>query len=199
MAISHLLEDFGRPAPDEGIPVLMSDEVLEDQRLTAFEQGYSAGWDDAIKAQNEDRTRLSAELLRSLEDVSFTYQEALSQLLAETEPVFRSLVSLILPDIMKQTIGHRIVEELQAMIKETVDQPLALTVGPGCAAAVKPLLEQQLPAPVDLIEDAAVGQMSARLHVGTKEREIDGEQLIRSIRKSLDAFAYHINEEVQNG
>ena len=62
MAISHLLEDFGTNSDLPGPLTMMSPEDIEDVRLGAFEQGYSAGWEDALSAQSRDRARLSETL-----------------------------------------------------------------------------------------------------------------------------------------
>jgi len=98
MAITHLLEDFSAGGASGDVMTRMSDVALEDQRLASFEQGYSAGWEDAFTAQVEDQTRITGNLASSLGDLSFTYHEALAQLLVSVEPVFRSLVELVLPD-----------------------------------------------------------------------------------------------------
>ena len=55
MSIAHLLEDFGETHAHA--PIAMDDVSLEDERLEAFEAGYQAGWDDAVKAQTEDARR----------------------------------------------------------------------------------------------------------------------------------------------
>ena len=54
---SHLFEDFGgKPKPKSKAPSFRIEEV-EDQKLESFENGYRAGWDDAIKAQAETKCR----------------------------------------------------------------------------------------------------------------------------------------------
>ena len=75
MSIAHLLEDFTLQAGGGQLHVL-DEDALEEQRLASFEQGYSAGWEDAVQAQEQSRGQVSAELAKSLEDMSFTYHEA---------------------------------------------------------------------------------------------------------------------------
>lgn len=199
MPISHLLEDFSTLSVSEGTTQLMSEEALEDHRLTSFEHGYSAGWDDAIAAQAQDQTRITGALARSLEDVSFTYHEAYVQMLTSVEPVFRSLVALVLPEVMAQTFGHRIVEHVSEMTAEQMSQPVALVVPPGASAALKPILAQGLPMSIELNEDPTMNPGQAYLRVGESERELDGSELLTTITKNIDAFFYEINKEKKHG
>ena len=108
MAIAHLLEDFSPPLAEDGPAKMMSAVALEDQRLLSFEQGYSAGWDDAISAQTQGQKQASLALARTLEDASFTYHEALSQFSSSVEPLFTALFERVLPKIMHETVGGRL-------------------------------------------------------------------------------------------
>ena len=49
MSIAHLLDDVD--AARDGHTVTLTDAALAEERLAAFESGYRAGWDDAVKAQ----------------------------------------------------------------------------------------------------------------------------------------------------
>ncbi|MDA7965210.1 MAG: ABC transporter ATP-binding protein, partial [Ruegeria sp.] len=69
MSIAHLLEDF-TVQTGAGALHMLDDEALEEQRLAAFENGYGAGWDDAVQAQDQARGQLSAELSGALSDLS---------------------------------------------------------------------------------------------------------------------------------
>jgi hypothetical protein len=55
-------------------------DAVEEAKVASFEQGYKAGWDDAVAAQSEDQTRIRADLARNLQSLSFTYQEARSHM-----------------------------------------------------------------------------------------------------------------------
>ena len=67
-------------------------------QLDAFEEGYRAGWDDAIKAQSDDRTRIS-EFAQNLQDLSFTYHEAYSHAINAMTPLLEDIVRSVLPKI----------------------------------------------------------------------------------------------------
>ena len=109
MTIAHLLEDFGIKTPVEPVSSF-SEEIVEEAKLVSFEKGYTAGWDDAIEAKDKETTHVSATLATSLEDLSFTYHEAQSQLMESLDPMFKVLTSVILPDTMAATFGHHVID-----------------------------------------------------------------------------------------
>lgn len=199
MAIAHLLEDFSAGGNSGDVMKLMSDVALEDQRLASFEQGYSAGWEDAFSAQEKDQTRITGDLANRLEDLSFTYHEAMTQLLASVEPVFHCLVELVLPGIMAQTLSQHIVDQLCEMARGQISGPAALIVPTGVAASLSPLLAQELAMPVEIAEDANMEPGRVYLRLGSTERELDSAALLESIRDSIDAFTYQANREMSNG
>ena len=139
MSIAHLLEDFTAPAA--GVAVhLLDEDALEEQRLAAFEQGYGAGWEDAVQAQEQTGTQLSSDLSATLSDLSFTYQEALTRMTLSLEPMFQSLVQTILPETIEHGFAKRLTEQLCDMAREQVDQPLQLTVPAGTSDQVEAML-----------------------------------------------------------
>ena len=70
MTLSALLEDFSEPQP--GTTVALTDVMIEEEKLQAFEKGYQAGWDDSAKAQKDSAAHLSEEFASNIRDLSFT-------------------------------------------------------------------------------------------------------------------------------
>ncbi len=199
MPISDFLEDFSALDGSDGGLRLMSDVALEDQRLASFEQGYSAGWEDAIHAQAQDQTRITGILSRRLEDLSFTYHDALTQMLASVEPVFQSMINSVLPETMSQTFGQHIVQELFEMAQERAGQPVILEVPVGSSAALKAALGRDFPMPFKISEDPRLDAGQASLRVGSAEREVDSAHLLQSIRNAIESFLHQLDEESQHG
>lgn len=199
MTIAHLLEDFGMKTPVEPALPAISEELIEEQRLASFENGYTAGWDDAVTAKDQENTRISAELASSLEDLNFTYQEAQSQLLDSLDPMFKVLTSAVLPDAMAASFGHHIVDQLAGMAKGQTDQPMQIVVAPGEGAAVRSLLPEKFSVPVTVREDSVLSPGQAYLSVGSAECEINCDALLESIQDSIEAFTYHANEDSHYG
>lgn len=199
MTIAHLLEDFGMDTTAEPAVPVVPEELMEEQRLVSFENGYSAGWDDAVTAKDKESTRISAELASSLEDLNFTYHEAQSQLLDSLDPMFKVLTSAILPDAMAASFGHHIVDQLAEMAKGQTDQPMQIVVSPGESGAVRNLLPENFAVPVTVREDSVLSAGQAYLSIGASECEINCDALLESIQDSIEAFTYHAKEDRQYG
>lgn len=198
MTISHLLEDFSKSDGSQGPLKLMSQEELEDIRLASFEQGYSAGWDDSIKAQDAEQKRINTHLGKRLEDLSFTYHEALNQMTQAVEPVLRSLTETVLPQVLRQTLGEHIVEELTKLAHTHANQPATIHVPPGMRAMLDDLISGEFSMPVAVIEDDSMVPDTATLRIGASETDINCTDLLTSISERIDAFYYQINKEAVN-
>ncbi|WP_170401227.1 ABC transporter ATP-binding protein [Ruegeria arenilitoris] len=197
MSIAHLLEDFTLQAGG-GKLHLLDEDALEEQRLAAFEQGYSAGWEDAVQAQEQSRGQVSAELAKSLEDMSFTYHEAVTRMTLSLEPMFQSLVKVVLPETLDRSFAARLVEQLADMAREQVGQPMQIFVPTGCGGEVEALLPQDMSAPTRVIEDPALEPGQARLQVGTSQREVDCSGLLASVAGAFDAYVFEAKEAVND-
>lgn len=195
MAIAHLLEDFSVIDGPEQSMMELSDDAVEDLRLASFEQGYTAGWDDAIRVQSEDKNRFIAALVQNLEDFSFTYQEALAQMTKAIEPLFQVLMQKVLPEAMIQSIGARIAEQCLALARDQIEQPVILVVPVGASAALKPILQKDLPMQIAIRECNNIGPGQIQLRVGDSEREIDTDLLLTSLNESVDAFYHTLTED----
>jgi len=198
MTIAHLLEDFGNAGKVQPATTV-SDELHEEQKLVSFENGYTAGWDDAVGAQESETSKISVTLANSLEDMSFTYHEAQNQLIESLDPMFKVLTSAILPDALAASFGHHIVDQLTDMAKDQTGQPLVITVAAGEAAGVRSALTQTFSVEVKVREDSELSPGQAYLRVGSLEREINSAALLDSIRDSVDAFSYQVKEDANYG
>jgi hypothetical protein len=198
MAIAHLLEDF--TASTLGEPTqLLADEALEDERLMSFEQGYSAGWEDALAAQATETARLSETLCSNLRDLSFTYHDALFQMGESLSPLFQTLVQSVLPKALAASFGNHIVEQLHTLAQGKIEQPLSVVVAPGLKHTVQALLQGEFSAPVEVTEDKSLGCEQAHLRVGTSEIELDGDALIANIQTAVEAHNFQYTKDHEHG
>lgn len=199
MTISHLLEDFGSEPAKPEARTMLGEEELEDFRLGAFEQGYSAGWEDATAAQRKENHRISAALTSNLEDISFTYHEAINQMTLSLEPLFHALIASFLPEVIKRSVGTQILGQLKQLARDQLDAPIWLVVPPGASEAIKTLLSSDLSLPIRIVEDTGLDGGQAHLRVGTVEREIDCGELLRTFTEAVDAYFHQIRKETRNG
>ncbi|MFA3919238.1 ABC transporter ATP-binding protein [Ruegeria hyattellae] len=199
MSIAHLLEDFDQNPSPEGAVQLLTPQQLEDLSRAAFEQGYAAGLNEADAAQTAEQSRISADLVQSLQDLGFTYQEALQQMVASLEPMFQSLMDTVLPDTVERSFVPRIVAQLTEMARDQAGQPAIIAVPTGVAESLTSVLEAEFSFPVKMIEDASLLPGQASLRIGGDERELDCTALLDAISEATEAFLHHAKTETKHG
>ncbi len=196
MAFSELLESFDTDGTEQGSNRTEINQVaLENERLASFETGYSAGWEDAVKAQADDQTRVSSDLAQNLQDMSFTYHEAVAHLNKSIEPLLQDIVAKVLPQMAKETLGMQIVEQLAELARVQTGAAMQITVSPTNLEAVENLVGEALQEPFEITSEPSLGDGQAYIKFGTAEREIDTGQLIEGIQSAMTAFIHQNNKE----
>ncbi len=197
MSIAHLLEDFTLQAGTAKV-LLLDEDALEEQRLAAFEQGYSAGWEDAVQAQAQDKGEVSADLAKALGDMSFTYQEALARMTMSLKPMFHSLVEVVLPETLGRGFATRLTEQLTEMARDHIGQPMQIFVPVGCVAEVDEMVPAELSPSTQVVEDPSLEAGQARLQVGVHRREVDCTDLLAAISGAFDAYVFEAKKALTN-
>lgn len=199
MSLSHRYRNFGGVKAQEATHEELSAEAHEDQQLQSFEKGYQAGWDDAVKAQADSIAKVSAEFGQNLQDMSFTYYEALSKLTASFEPVMLEIVEKLLPSLASEVLGPRIVEQVLGMIKDQPRQPIEIVVAPSHVETIQELVEGKLSEPFEVVSEQSLGEGQAFVRIGSVERNIDLDTVLAGIRQAMTAFFHEAEQEMKNG
>lgn len=185
--LADLLPDFSETpsggAPTEGPGTRAAD--LEARETAAYEQGYRAGWDDAVAAQAEDGTRLSDDIAQSLRDLSFTYHEAYTHVLRAMAPLLEEIVEKILPPALEDGFAAHVVSELNARSERLGGMNVTLAVAPERLALVEPLIARDVGFPVTLVPDSALGDGQADIRLADGEDRIDLTEIAEGIRTAI--------------
>lgn len=162
--------------------------AMEEARLAAYEQGYTAGWDDASAAQAEDQTRLGAEIARNLQTLAFTYHEARTHVLRAIEPLLAQMTERVLPDMARAALAPIIVETLRPMAADLADAPVILLINPAARPAVEALIERSGALPVTIEDEPTLGEGQAQLRFGPSETRIDLDRAVADIATAVRGF-----------
>lgn len=196
MSIHHLLEDF---APVVAALTDTPAEVRDNELLDSFEQGYKAGWEDAIRAKSEEQTSISADLARSLQDMSLTFHEARSAVMADIAPVIEQIVCKTIPALARETIGLQIIEQLVDLAEDQEPQNIEILVSPQDLDSVQSIVPDHLTSPATILGDPQVVPGQSRIRFGARERQIDVENVMQNLRQALAGFVHQSQKEVVNG
>lgn len=168
--------------------IVLDQSALEEAKLAAYEQGYTAGWDDAAAAQSEAHGRLQADLGRNLQALAFTYQEARGHVLRAIEPLLQEMVTKLLPEMAREALAPMVLETLMPLAEDLADAPVTIVLNPAARPAVEALLEQATGLPLTLIEEPSLGEGQVYLRLGDTETRIDLGRAASDIAAAVRGF-----------
>ncbi|MEP1767138.1 MAG: hypothetical protein ABJJ53_10945 [Sulfitobacter sp.] len=195
-SIAHRYTDFG-PLDAEGklidpVPI----ERVEDEKLAAFEEGYQAGWTDAEKNFSDEQKDFGEEFLVTLQEQSFTYQEAVTRLNRGLKPLFEQIMTSLLPATVNAVFSAHIVEQLVQLAQTQMDAEISLRVSESNLFTLEELLEgADFTTPVVLSSDSALNAHQLFVSLDTQERQIDLDAVCNEITKAMNAFNFHSQTE----
>lgn len=195
--VSDYYEDFSGQVSEAGpsLPPSPTDAgELEKFRLDSFEKGYRAGWEDAISAEKASRDRISSDLAQNLQDLSFTYHEAMAHASRSFASLMSSVVEKLLPAALRETVGLHILDVLQAHAKECAGLEVRIAVSSDDLPAAQAALEGDFGFPVRVLEDPQLFQGQADIRFKDQERRLDLTSLANEIIAAVDAIRDETSE-----
>ncbi|MGP9789381.1 hypothetical protein [Roseinatronobacter sp. NSM] len=188
------LEVFEAAPADED--PLLDAEAAEKLRESAYEQGYGAGWQDALaQLRDEDALRQSA-ALEALQAISFTYNEAHATLEASFMSLTRTLLETLVPEVLRLSLPGLVLESLQQAASRDTRVPLHLY----CAPQVRATLEQVVAAvpglEVQLLDEPSYSEAQVSLRLDDQQNNIDLDSVLAQLQA---AFSRQLDLKARKG
>lgn len=199
MSLSHLYDDFSGRSAGFAPGLSGPDDLEEEAHLEAFETGYKAGWEDAIKAHQKDSERALAELSQRLQDMSFTYAEVQTKLLGGLAPVLSQITETLLPRVAMETFGPQISAALHELVQEAGPGAVELVICPDAAPTLRAQLKDKAPLPFTLTEDVTLSPGQAFIRSGNQERDINLDAVLKGVSDAMAAFLDQSLKEPTDG
>ncbi len=198
MSLAHLYREFGL-GRDDGLKLpAVSQEAIEDLKLEAFEKGYSAGWDDSLKAKSKSETDAAADFVNALQDISFGFFEARSGLVKAMQPLLSDIVTKLLPEIARASLATHIIEQATDMMRQSADQTIRIEANQSNIEALSEMSSEGVPVPFVLVPNSGLATHQVLLQVSQEEREIDLDTVLIGIDQAMAAFVQQIQQESKN-
>ncbi|MBL9074359.1 flagellar biosynthesis protein [Tabrizicola sp.] len=176
------------PAPDCSMRPLVEATAVEEAKVASFEQGYSAGWDDAVAAQQGDQSRIRADLARNLQSLSFTFQDARAHVLQAIRPLILQMIDRLLPEVARETLAPTVLDAVMPLAESLADAPLTLVLNPAVRAQVEDLVSQATGLPMVIDEEPTMPEGRVYIRLGTSETKVDLAQVTTDIAIAVRAF-----------
>lgn len=188
MSVQHLLRDFGGGAlvgQPGGTAVA---ETGSEVTLQSFEDGYKAGFDDAMAAAANDTSKIGTELARNLQDLSFTYQEAHGAMVREVRPLLEHMVESVLPSFARKSLAPMVAEQLAELADTMGEATAELRIHPEDRAKLDDMLDQDFGFPVACRDDEELIPGQVMMRFKSNEREINLPEALENISSSIEGF-----------
>lgn len=200
MTLGKLLETFESPEQARIRSKLdpAGAELIEKARSEGFEAGYASGWEDARKAETESRHRIEAEFERNIQNLAFTYNEAVDRVRGELKTFVATLIEGFFPAIVPEVMREHVRAELLKIADDIVDVPIQVVASPDCAGFVEQMLASDFALRIELVEDASLAAQQVFIRIAEREIEVNVTPLIEALRAQFEAVSQTSQERIEN-
>lgn len=180
------LREFTAPPPPED-QIESQDDSL---RLAAYEEGYAAGWEDAVAASTAARSDAEAEAIANLRQLSVTVDEARQFLLSSVEPLLTEMTTGVLPQVSRESPGPLVLQILMPLVERAAGNPIRLRVSAEIAERCEALAATSGLA-IKVATDTTLSGGVVFVTTPEVEARIDLEAATAAIRDAVRAFFRH--------
>lgn len=186
----EVFESVSEPAS----PTLLLPEEIEDIRLSAYERGYGAGWDDAQSRTAEAEAAHRAVIEHWAEQLSFTYHEARAVALASLRPLLEALLRDVVPQAARAATIPAAIEALLPFAQAALDAPIRVRIGLGRKALFKAAIAGIPLPPLEIVETPDLGETQIAFDRGAEQTRVDLQSVARDLHAAIETF-YQIEDE----
>lgn len=203
MSFRALLEEFPLPEfPGCGRSMgtgPASNSDIEALRSAAYEAGYSSGWEDAGKASAEQKSRIDAEFERCVQELGFTFHEAVAQLRGEMATLVLAVTEQFFPEILPDLMRATMRDEILKIAEEALHPAVELVASPDTVEIFDEILPAKCQIEIRVLAEPSLGPNQAFLRFEDQEFTADFEPLLKILKEQLCAFEQNAAPEAANG
>ncbi len=194
MSVAHLYEDFAPQRMVGGVDAAVAEKVA-DAKLQSFEDGYSAGWEDALEAQQSSAAQLSAALIEAAKDAALTRDEVFENFLTVTRPLLEAIVTKVVPSAARDALAAHILEIVDAHLNTVADAPINIAVHPSLEHGIAKTLAGKLPDNARITSAPDLTESQVIVSLAQDEHQIDLDRIIAEIQEAVAAFFHSAQKE----
>lgn len=185
MKHAALYEEFDASASETpaAIPVSLEDGLNRSQ--AAYDKGYSCGWEDATAALKKRGESISIELERAIQDMGFTYHEAVGQVRREFMRFVDQLIQTFLPSLTAEGLRDTLSARIEALSEPLAEPHVEIFVPPHFVDVFQPLVEKHASFPVSILSEASLSDAQAFARIGQTELSVDFGPLLQAMEEAM--------------
>lgn len=200
MTLENILETFDeRDRASVSAPRAADQIDVEKERSQSFDLGYASGWEDAQKSLNEAQQRIEAEFERNIQNLVFTYSEAVDCVRGELKTFIAAIIEGFLPEMVPDLTREHVRNELLKIADDLVEAPVEIVTAPDSKALLEGLLEGEFGLNIGLAEDATLAPHQVYIRFAEREIEVNVAPVIGVLRSQLQAISVSVQNRTING
>ncbi len=173
-------------------------ERLEQARSEGFEAGYTSGWEDAKKAEADSRFRVEAEFERNIQNLAFTYNEAVDRVRGELKTFVAALVHGFFPEIVPDLLREHVRAELLKVADDMVEVPIEIVTSPDCSPLLTDMLQSDFSLQIELVEDESLAARQVFIRIAEREIEVNITPLLTALKAQFNAVSKPNADRIAN-
>ncbi|SDW67408.1 hypothetical protein [Litoreibacter albidus] len=185
MSGTPFLEDFASQERSAGQSAAGTPTQAE--LRASFDDGYKCGWQDGgAAAQSKDQEVRDA-MSSALQAMNFTYFEARQHALQSVRPVLEAMVNAVLPQVLAQSLGGRVIEVLEVASK-SVEPSVTITCAPDSEAMLSALVADVVKFPVTINTEPTLTTSQALIAFDDGQTSVDLDATLQALRDCITNF-----------
>ncbi|NBB98621.1 MAG: hypothetical protein GVY34_10735 [Alphaproteobacteria bacterium] len=168
---------------EETTPITPHD--AETLRARAFEEGYGAGWTDALdQMRNEDALRRGA-AQEALQAVAFGYAEARAELESSFMDLAATMIATVLPDLTSEALRRLLERELRELVQRQFTGRLDVLCAPSVKDSLSQILAEIPGLDATLLEEESFSDAQVMIRVDQSTRLIDLDSVTAALKSGI--------------
>ena len=154
-----------------------------------YEQGFADGYTQGLAAAKSEQVNLQQELIQSIADLEFNYQEVRGEIIRSLGPFFGSLSEKLFPQLIEYGFAGQIADVLTQAATADPTSKFSLSIHPDQQASVVAALDATS-LNVALTTDVELSKNAAWVRYAQGAMHVDLDQLLADIRLILSAVDF---------
>ena len=130
-----------------------------------------------------------AEFERNIQNLAFTYNEAVDRVRGELKTFVGALLNSFLPEMTSDLLREHVRAELLKLADELIDVPIEIVTSPDCAGLIGEMLQSDFSLKVELAEDESLAPSQVFVRVAEREVEVNLAPLLGALKDQFEAVS----------
>lgn len=171
-------------------------DVASPRQTSQFQAGFEAGVEAGLQQAAAQQDALRADVVQSISDMAFGYNEARAHLLKHINPLILITINRLLPATLQSSLGVNLHQMIAEALEIDAAAPAILSVAPDQVAAITLALADMTHPHLTIQSDARLTSHAAIVTACTGETALDLDAALAQISDIYDAIPQSLQRKM---